>query len=194
VADAFDPLEACRAAGRLGIRSLALARRRDPLCETTVARRRRIGRARRAVLVRILRLVLTLFTFTNLGKTTRRSRFRLRLLYSPLYQILGLRVNPPQSAHCKPLDQNAPDAGRRLSGLGRHGAQLALRPLFRPQNEPKTNLEFSKLLIQKSLLASPLFLIILLFSTRSVASLCPENCNAFILRDLLASFPPYIRL
>ena len=68
MADAF--VEACRAAGRLGIRSLALPRRREPLCETTIVRRRRAGRARRAVLVRILRLLLTLFTFTNLGKTT----------------------------------------------------------------------------------------------------------------------------
>ncbi len=66
---AFDPLEACRAVGRLGIRSLALARFREPLCETTIVRRRRAGRERRAVLVRILRLLLTLFTFTNLGKT-----------------------------------------------------------------------------------------------------------------------------
>jgi len=65
--DAFDPLEACRAAGRLGIRSRALARRREPLCETTIVRPRRAGRVRRVVLVRILLLLLTLFTFINLG-------------------------------------------------------------------------------------------------------------------------------
>lgn len=68
MADAF--VEACRAAGRLGIRSLALARRREPLCETTIVRRRRAGRARRAVLVGILRLFLTLFSFIDLGETT----------------------------------------------------------------------------------------------------------------------------
>ena len=68
--EGLDTTEVCRVVVRLERRSLAFARRREPLCEPTIVRRRRNRRVRREVPVLVRRFVLTLFSFINLRETS----------------------------------------------------------------------------------------------------------------------------
>ena len=67
--EGLDTTEVCRVVDRLERRSLAFARRREPLCETTIVRLRRNCRLRREVRVLIRLFVLTLLSFINLRET-----------------------------------------------------------------------------------------------------------------------------